>query len=759
MVIQHILPLVLLLLVALSQCPCARSTYVFDSPMLTLEFADTGVLVRLNTSSNLRLDNLSAGTAIGCQPQLLNPPSISPCIVAGAAGGGDTSIPLCIERHFAVADCEQSRGATAGTHNITVLDTFTAVDEPQPHVAWGQVFTQTGGSTFRVPLLTEWNVTAPAAGQLSFWAPRTGSDAAEDILQELDFPPPAGGGLELTFGETYGYGEEGAVVKQATPVPMLVLLDNSGAGGVAVLPALNDTTLAAVLSVRADGSSSFARLFNRLAGADASVMFTTYLLALPPAAGWRPALGFLRTKHAEILRPRTTLPLAAYAGLGTYTCAGPPAVNSSALARAGATLAWDAHFWWPYIGMGIPPNATWASNTGSGEQTSCGAFTHGQRVGQQTMGQYYRDLRRAANMTALAYFNLFEFGENVEYPAAAGSGNWTDSSQFLAAHLNDSVLLVSPGHATYTWQRAVVLDPGVDSWRAFLLAQAQAHVDGLGADFRGFAVDRSDHISAYNMFRADNASWCGQPCASLLLPFLDLSEEVGQIVRAADSTRLMTLNFNGNDRADTLRAFDAVFSEGAGFARRNSIALATTGMPGIQWTYGPADFAAEGGLDAYMQRRLLLQVFPMVPVLGADHSIGPQQDPHVMAAYLDYAPLFQAVAAAEWWLDGVAEVGGKQNGAVANAFVEVGGDALVVVVLVGVGLGEEGEGEDTVVVTVQRVGGKSVDLRQCEVRGVGAEAAWRPAPPGGVGPGPETLAFPRAWLGVGCGVVRCQGAL
>lgn len=93
----------------------------------------------------------------------------------------------------------------------------------------------------------------------------------------------------------------------------------------------------------------------------------------------------------------------------------------------------------------------------------------------------------------LSYFNVNEFGLNIVLPTpeelastlslsqAAGicADTWQNASACLAASLADALLTHSYSaisgslstKAIYSWQNAVVMDPGVPSYHAFLLEQ------------------------------------------------------------------------------------------------------------------------------------------------------------------------------------------------------------------------------------------------------------------------------------------------
>lgn len=87
--------------------------------------------------------------------------------------------------------------------------------------------------------------------------------------------------------------------------------------------------------------------------------------------------------------------------------------------------------------MFLPPNASWVSNSGGGEEDACGlSWTHGDRVDLDRINASYA-AARAAGLRTLSYFNLFHFGQNVPEPlppppSPPSAGAWVDSGLFLA---------------------------------------------------------------------------------------------------------------------------------------------------------------------------------------------------------------------------------------------------------------------------------------------------------------------------------------
>lgn len=94
----------------------------------------------------------------------------------------------------------------------------------------------------------------------------------------------------------------------------------------------------------------------------------------------------------------------------------------------------------------------------------------------------------------LSYFNVNEFGLNIVLPspesprpaavAAAGAAfcadTWQNASACLAEAFPDALLVHSysavsgslSSKALYSWQNAVVVDPGVQSYHGFMIEQA-----------------------------------------------------------------------------------------------------------------------------------------------------------------------------------------------------------------------------------------------------------------------------------------------
>lgn len=780
-----------------------------------------------------------------------------------------------------------STSSTAQQHTVRLIETV-AAHGPGGAITWTLEVVplpQPGMLPFRAPIGTLLNLTALPA-DATWWAPRTGDSDSDDILAMMQAGSPA---RTLAFGGVDGVDQDGnrlsvaarppsspphsrasfrqgrgpvatpsarsrttsthgggqqtrsapspAETGEETPLPLTVTFSRAQAFGVAVLPSMNDTTLAGALAVGASGTT-WERLYDRLDHATGRpVRYTTYLLGLGTAAQsrqsnrtartdtasgtvhrntssnldaspvlgltpagarnspWRPAMAWLQQQFPVHLLPHRRFA----EGLGVYSCASADSINASALSATAATLQWDAHFWWPYIGMTMPPNTTWGSNTGSGEETQCGTFVHGQRTSRATMADYYTALDTATNgsMHALSYFNLFEFGEDVVWPLQGAvptpaDTDWTNSSLYLWHNLNASVLQAGAGKPTYTWQNAIVLDPASVAWSKLLLDAATGHTEAFGSTpgWGGLIVDRTDHTRRYNMFADDGRSWCGSPCRALLPPFIALSQQVGEIVRSAGGPNArMYSNLQDNRRADTLLAFDGVFTEASdGYPTRNAAALASMAMPAVSWTYSADELLQfpAGGPDGYLQAHLYRGVAPMAPIFGADHSIPSAVPAAVLAAYADHGPLFAALSGAVWLLraDAVtldtdraaASNGGAASGAAkkagskigshgaatepasgwVNAFVRPGAAQMAIA------QGATDTTADIAAVVVQHPGAlanvtvadvwSADDTVACGAMWPGGSRAWTPVPSLRVD---DTVRIEALAVVRGCAVVRC----
>jgi hypothetical protein len=590
-------------------------------------------------------------------------------------------------------------------------------------VAWTLIATSTTDTPWRAAVGTDVKIVDAAGGSSNhddFWLPQNGASMSEDVLAMRS----SGSNSSYEAVELgLNYVAEGQQAQHHMPYPLFMWAAPTGdtadpadgGGGLIVAASLNDTTIAATADLNAN-RLLYTRLYNRQSSASSNLAhnsWTTHLgaLAAPDPAAvdptlpvvvrqddpWRDALRFAMAVSPEVfnaVQPAATpsgQPTSLVnVGLGIYTCAPAGSLNiSTTVNYAGATTLWDASFWWPYIGLFLPPvpNAStpWGTNVGSGEQLACSKpggvqFKHGQQASASTVAGHLSEMVESSITNPLSYFNLFEFGQNVKWPlpppipgcsitaadaAAAAPGIlparcWNDSSTMLAStELGHAIMFASAADKkpTYSWQNAVVLDPGVPAYKAFLVEQAARHFTLLGNSFHGIVIDRTDWTSHYGRNRDDGTTWCGAPCASMLPAWLEASEAVSDVVhgithqqppRPPGSEPLMLINFAGSARIELLTHADGVFSED-GDTLLNSIALSTVAMPAIGWTY-QGKRAASALDDAYMQHHLRMGVAPMAPAFASDHSLADGDD-EVNALFKDYGALFTMLRGVRWGVD------------------------------------------------------------------------------------------------------------
>jgi len=217
---------------------------------------------------------------------------------------------------------------------------------------------------------------------------------------------------------------------------------------------------------------------------------------------------------------------------------------------------------------------------------------------------------------------------------------WKDCHSYLYHKLHDAILLTTKGQPYPDWEGCIVTDPGDPAYQAFLLEQAQLHIDKL-PDSSGICIDRMDRMRFYNPNRDDGVSFYqGKPAASLVTSWHEIMGKLGPMMHDADKVVF------GNPlcrRLDLLREVDGVYDETSHYGHSvNLCALLCLRKPSIGWTVGIKD------PDYYFQRYLYLGVYPTAPVPGNDHCILP--NPKIEEGYFDYAPLLNAMRGKKWVL-------------------------------------------------------------------------------------------------------------
>ena len=253
--------------------------------------------------------------------------------------------------------------------------------------------------------------------------------------------------------------------------------------------------------------------------------------------------------------------------------------------------------------------------------------------------------------------------------------------------MNNSLLFDASGKIEYTWQNAIVLDPGTEPYKEFLINQTKEHLTSLTM-FNGLSVDRVDHTILFNFGRDDGISWCGQPCASMLIAWKRLMKEISELIHgdintSQDRSLIITTNYQ-TSRMDLLLGSDGIFTEKSDKSHLVSVGLSSMGMASIMWVYNPDEILKDvNGPHVYFQERLFMNVQLMAPVYGADHSIVP--DSSVQVYYNQYGPLFKALRGSIWWLsDNTVDImDNNEAGLLVNSFLKNKNGNIVIVLALG----------------------------------------------------------------------------
>ena len=309
------------------------------------------------------------------------------------------------------------------------------------------------------------------------------------------------------------------------------------------------------------------------------------------------------------------------------------------------------------------------------------------------IGAWYRTMA-AQGFLDLSYFNVNEYGLNVALPpgplpppsappSASASGTcsatWRNASACLLESFPDAAIFSGwdplEGRAVpgpiYSWQSAIVVDPGSADYHDFLLEQLVRHVQREDA-FGGIVIDRSDWCSMYRLDGGQDgtsflpeaaAAGLGGGASSGLVAYqritLDLRAALGPAVRARKAAAaaaapgptplgdgIMLQNTLGNGRLDLFAPFDGSFSEGYGV---NGVGLLGLLSPAILWTYDAGECCGSAAAaGAFLQHHLDLGVVPMAPFPGTDHALA--WDAGVAAMYARYGALFGALRGRVWAL-------------------------------------------------------------------------------------------------------------
>jgi hypothetical protein len=467
-------------------------------------------------------------------------------------------------------------------------------------------------------------------------------------------------------------------------VPLATFLEPQNDTGFSIMLSPRDTLLDMSMETTAAGDLTFSRLFHRLSGPQ-PVRFSLDLIV--HEADWRGALRWATGAYPDYFNPANAL-ADQLAGTGAYSLYEKD-LDAGKMRGMAFRTNWKASFDFPYMGMFLPPvddTRVWtryAYDAPAGDPD--GERAPNGRTSIRNMADYSHRMR-AQDFYVLNYFNIWEFGAMIRYPAPArhyqlDSDLWRDANDFLYTRLKDAIVRVpsdippeilkleektKPGGPYYTWAEAIVLDCGEPAYADFLINQARRHIEKL-PDSSGICIDRLDWLRVYNEERDDGVSWFdGRPSRAFVVSWDNLLARLGPLMH--DAGKVIFCNTGGDKRIDVLRQADGLFDESTAVSDLNIEAVLTVRKPAIAWTSNKS--ALKPDPDAFFQKYLHLGVYPMAPYPINDHSLTPNAEADKQ--YLDYGPLLDLMRGKKWVLAPHAvEVAG--GGAKANIFQVPGG--------------------------------------------------------------------------------------
>ena len=666
--------------------------------------------------------------------------------VSQAPAGG----AITVVRRWAFA---AGGGAPAG--GAVVTETLSA---RAASVRWHAAVAGDAAAPWSVPLVTSVAFGGAASSALKAWAPWDRGSASGwsadwvDPLQPSDVLPGGWWTGHYRVGNARdGSGGDFVVAPLAT-----VLSADAAALDAGVTIALAPTEVPMDVHLELDGAAgglSFSRAHRRLssfAPADLDVDLVGH------EADWRAALAWSVDAWPTHWAPHNAEAFATLAGTGSYSWWLGSLEQDPPYAEMAYKTNWDlSGRFFPYMGMFLPPVAPGVAWLNDAEGTQPRA-----NVTFDIIGSWYRKMADAG-FTDVSYANVNEYGINVQLPPAPppaaarraalpavdarylaqlfarvarapGAGpqlcedSWQNASACLAEAFPDAPVTAAWDEIArrlhrsgpyVSWQNAIVVDPGVEGYHAFMLEQLARHIVYEDA-FAGYIIDRSDWMDLTSLSRDDGVTFIPEAAAanlsgvaaSLKVSYQRMAADLRAVLDAGPAAQaalraaaapgsaahlgvmngagLMMMNLVGNARLDMFEPFDGIFSEGTLVSGAGLLGIMS---PAILWTYNAHECCRNASWnDFYMQRHLLMKVMPMIPFPGNDHAI--PFDAASAAFYVRYGAMMSAVAPAVWALfphilstvNGSDTTPAKVNAFIAPLDVAASDVALLVPVMLGV---------------------------------------------------------------------------
>ncbi len=437
-----------------------------------------------------------------------------------------------------------------------------------------------------------------------FWTAWSDPEHRSDGWRDPLVPKPFGNSVWTYANMSNGMPVEGDFIC----IPIASVLEPDADSGLSIVAATDGTLLDLRLATTAHGGVRFTHTRHRIA--EGKPVRLAMDLA-PHVADWRGGLAWMADRYPAYFNPPNPK-AGAMAGCGAYS-ADERHVDLTNLRRMSFRINWKCSEDFAYMGMFLPPMpddvSTWRRGTDEPPIPGKSDFNS-----YKSLNDYSRWMREQG-FCVLNYFNVTEFGRNMQWPAPPRKATreadlWKDPNDFLYAKHRPALLLEND-QPIRTCYGAFAMDVGDPGYQEFMLEQARRHIDKL-PDSSGICIDRMDWLRYYNR-GDDGVSWVeGKPARSLYRSWRDFMSKLGPMMHAAG--KVIFVN-NHVKRLDLLPQVDGIFCEfcQAGSAL-NSTGLLTLFKPALGWT--PAPDTLRPDPDAFFQRHLHMGVYPTAAVSG-----------------------------------------------------------------------------------------------------------------------------------------------
>lgn len=555
------------------------------------------------------------------------------------------------------------RGFRSGRELGSSASMITRIEPGRRSVRWTiEIIGKPGEKPFSAPIET--SITFASKEPLLFWTAWAGGKEWRDPLVPKPFTR-----------ETYEYGS--FFNKEAgIALPIATFIDPKRNRAISFVQSPEDTLLTMEMRTYPDHTIVFSRTNHRI-DSKRPVRFTIDIIEHD--ADPRAALAWMVEAYPQFFNPSN--PIADEVGGGAAYSGYEGPFDADRAKQMSYRVNWKASIDFPYMGMFLPPvkpDFAWNKFAGGG-RGKYGPQDEG-RYGQTSISQLadYSKRMKKAGFEVLSYFNVTEFGGNIEDPPStraltgATSGPlWLDPNAFLYRTFPKAILY-APG-VRKTWGGAVAMDCGDPTYREFLLEQARRHIREI-PDAIGICIDRMDWLRQYNRKADDGVSWYNGPVRFVGNSWKRLMAQLGPMMHNAGKVIFVNPHVH---RIDFMEQVDGIYDEfGDGAQNLNGSSLIALRRPVMSWVHKEDVLTSDP--DTFFQRYLYMGSFLTVPVTGNDHTIVPSTRADEL--YLRYGPLFNALHGRKWVLTPrPVSVESATTATRANIFEVPGGYAIPVV--------------------------------------------------------------------------------